>query len=100
MTPAALPVTAPAPFDALPPLWLLAVLLLTPEQFQQVCAENPEAVLELAADGHMITRPPNGSETGARSSELNVQLMQFAWTSGRSTVFDSSTCSTCLIGRC
>jgi hypothetical protein len=29
-------------------------LSLTPDQFAQVCAANPEAVLELAADGTLI----------------------------------------------
>jgi len=39
---------------------------LTPEQFELVCAENREAVLELAADGHVIAMTPTGSETSGR----------------------------------
>ena len=41
-------------------------LRLTPEQFELVCAENREAVLELGADGRVIAMTPTGSETGSR----------------------------------
>jgi Uma2 family endonuclease len=40
------------------PLQLPADLRLTPEQFEQGCAANPEAMLELSADGQLITMPP------------------------------------------
>ena len=30
------------------------MLRLTPEQFERVCRVNPDAVLELAADGQLI----------------------------------------------
>ncbi len=33
-------------------------LRLTPEQFERVCQTNPEAVLELAADGQLIAMTP------------------------------------------
>jgi hypothetical protein len=49
-------------------LRLLPDLRLTPEQFALVCTENREAVLELAADGRLISMTPVGSETGARPS--------------------------------
>ena len=49
-------------------------LRLTPEQFELVCAENREAVLELAADGRVIAMTPTGSETSGRNSELLFQL--------------------------
>ncbi len=57
----------------LPPL-LLLVLRLTPEQFALVCAANPEAVLELAADGRLITMTPTGGETSHRNSRLLTRL--------------------------
>ncbi|WP_396122605.1 hypothetical protein [Cyanobium sp. CH-040] len=41
-------------------------LRLTPEQFAIVCEANPEAVLELAADGQLIRMTPTGGDTGAR----------------------------------
>ena len=74
-----------------PPLQLPADLRLTPAQFAQVCAANPEAVLELSADGHLITMTPTGGETGSRNSELTYQLKAFAGRSRSWKVFDSST---------
>jgi hypothetical protein len=46
------------PFAALEPLRLPAALRLTPEQFELVCAENREAVLELAANGTVLAGLP------------------------------------------
>lgn len=46
------------------PAALMGSLRLNPEQFAQLCAANPEAVLELAADGSLIPMTPTGSETG------------------------------------
>ena len=66
-------------------------LRLTPEQFELVCAENREAVLELAADGRVIALTPTGSETGSRNGELFFQLKLYAKLSGDWKAFDSST---------
>jgi Uma2 family endonuclease len=33
-------------------------LRLSPEQFTQLCQANPEAVLELQADGSILAMPP------------------------------------------
>jgi len=73
------------------PLQLPADLRLTAEQFAQVCAANPEAVLELSADGHLITMTPTGGETGSRNSDLIFQLRAFASCAKGWKVFDSST---------
>jgi len=85
------PTSPPAPLDAVAPLRLPAELRLTPEQFEQVCAENREAVLELASDGRVITMTPTGSETGARNSRLLMRLLMWADQYGGWKVFDSST---------
>jgi Uma2 family endonuclease len=77
--------TSPAPALRLPP-----DLHLTPEQFELVCAENRDAVLELAADGRVIAMTPTGSETGARNSELAFQLKLYSNRVGGWKVFDSS----------
>ena len=66
-------------------------LRLTPEQFALVCEANPEAVLELAADGQLITMTPTGGSTGRRNTRLSFQLEQWARTQGGWEVFDSST---------
>ncbi|MCS5698643.1 Uma2 family endonuclease [Cyanobium sp. FGCU-52] len=84
------PGEAAAPFDALAPLRFPADLRLTPEQFALVCAENREAVLELAADGRLIAMTPTGSETGARNSRLIMRLALWADQQGGWKVFDSS----------
>ncbi|MEX1324485.1 MAG: Uma2 family endonuclease [Synechococcaceae cyanobacterium] len=90
MTLAANPAAGSAQRDALPPLRLPEDLRLTPEQFERVCAANPEAVLELSADGRVIAMTPTGGETSRRNSELLFQLNTFARTSGNWLVFDSS----------
>lgn len=90
MTVAASTVHGTAGFDAPATLRLPLDLRLTPEQFGLVCAENPDAVLELAADGQLITMTPTGSETGARNSRLVMRLLLWADQQGGWKVFDSS----------
>jgi Uma2 family endonuclease len=80
-----------AALDVLAPLRLPPDLRLTPEQFALVCAENREAVLELAADGRVIAMTPTGSETGLRNGELFFQLKLYAKQTGSWKAFDSST---------
>jgi len=86
-TSAQLPELEPAP------LLLPLDLRLTPEQFERVCQANPEAVLELAADGHLIVMTPTGGETGARSLRLGQRLLLWADGPGAGAwiAFDSST---------
>lgn len=79
------------PFHALSQLRFPPGLRLTPEQFALLCAENREAVLELAADGSLIVMAPAGSETGARNSRLEMRLLLWADQQGRWKVFGSST---------
>ena len=64
----------PEPGDAFVPLRFPNGLRLTADQFALVCAANPEAVLELGADGQLIAMTPTGSETGARSINLMIAL--------------------------
>jgi Uma2 family endonuclease len=67
-------------------------LTFTPSQFAEVCAANPEAVLELAADGTLIEIPLTGGSTGARNSRLVAQLENWAVAADLGwIVFDSST---------
>jgi Uma2 family endonuclease len=82
--------TSPVTFDALAPLRLPADLRLTLEQFQLVCAENREAVLELAADGRLIWMPPVGGETSLQNAALSFQLAQFAHHTGTWISFSSA----------
>ena len=66
-------------------------LRLSPEQFALVCEANPEAVLELAADGQLISVTPTGGDTGRRNTRLLTRLQTWADRQGGWTVFDSST---------
>ena len=83
--------TSPPAFDARASLRFPADLRLTSEQFELVCAENREAVLELDADGRLIAMSATGSETGSRNGELFFQLKLFASRAGGWKAFDSST---------
>ena len=77
--------------DLRAPLHLPWDLRLTPEQFERVCQANPDAVLELAADGQLIAMTPTGGETSARNSALLVQLaLAIGRTSLALKIFDSS----------
>ena len=91
MTLAPPPATAETAGASLPPLLLPADLRLSPEQFARVCEANPEAVLELAADGQLIAMTPTGGDTGRRNSRLIAQLQTWADQQGGWEVFDSST---------
>jgi Uma2 family endonuclease len=87
---------APSPDVAQPseqgpvPLRLPLDLRLSPEQFELVCEANPDAVLELAADGHLIAMTPTGGETSSRNGEILYQLRRFARSRGDWRMFDSS----------
>ena len=80
------------PFGSLTlPMALSASLRLTPEQFERLCLANPDAVLELAADGSLIPMTPTGSETSGRNSSLLIGLSQAVQASGLPLkLFDSS----------
>jgi Uma2 family endonuclease len=89
--PDAAPAAHKAAVSGLAPLLLPHDLRLTPEQFALVCEENPDAVLELAADGLLITMTPTGGETGRRNTRLLTRLQTWADLRGGWEVFDSST---------
>jgi Uma2 family endonuclease len=80
-----------APHGPVAALLLPPTLRLTPEQFALVCEANPEAVLELAADGQLISMPPTGGDTGRRNTRLLTSLQTWADRQCGWGVFDSST---------
>ena len=84
------PVTTQPPELEAAPLLLPWDLRLTPEQFERVCQANPEAVLELAADGHLIVMTPTGGETSSRNGQLLYQLQGFCRRHKGWRLFDSS----------
>jgi hypothetical protein len=82
---------AATPADAPAPLRFPSRLRLTPDQFALLCAENRDAVLELAADGRVLAMTPTESETGARHARLEMRLLLWADRQGGWKVFGSST---------
>jgi len=56
-----------------------------------VCEANPDAVLELAADGQLISMLPTGGDTGRRNTRLITRLQTWTERQGGWEVFDSST---------
>ena len=86
------PSTLESTIPAGPMLTLPTTLRLTAAQFAEVCAANPEAVLELDADGHLIEMTPTGGETGSRNQTLGALLWLAVRQGGLPLkVFDSST---------
>jgi Uma2 family endonuclease len=65
-------------------------LRLTPAQFERVCQVNPEAVLELTAEGLLIVMTPTGGETSSRNGQLLYQLQVFCRRHKGLRLFDSS----------
>ena len=82
--------------DHLAPLLLPEGLRLTADQFAAVCQANPDAVLELAASGHLIHMTPTGSETGARNSTLLILLGLAVRSSMLPLMLFDSSCGFCL----
>lgn len=81
-----------SPADLRAPLLLPDDLQLTAEQFATVCQANPNAVLELDADGHLIHMTPTGGETGSRNQSLGALLWNTVRGAGLPLkLFDSST---------
>ena len=64
---------------------------MTPDQFYDFCAANPDLRIELTAEGEIVIIPLTGAETGYRNSELTAQLRNWSRRDGRGRAFDSNT---------
>ena len=64
---------------------------ISDRDFEQLCADNPEAKLETNAQGQLIIMSPTGSQSGQRNGKLFFQVE--LWNSQRrlGVTFDSST---------
>ena len=83
---------APPVDTHVPPSFVLDVhSVLSGEDFDQLCRDNPDTRMELTAKGELILMAPTGSKTGLRNSELNRQFANWAKADGTGLVFDSST---------
>ena len=67
------------------------IIMLTREQFYQLCETNPELKLERNAQGELIVMPPTGGETGRSNSSVNGQIWFWNEQNQLGEVFDSST---------
>jgi Uma2 family endonuclease len=67
------------------------IVTLTRDQFQKLCAANPDVKLERSANGDLIIVAPTGGETGTRNAELIAALVMWNKQSQLGKVFDSST---------
>lgn len=66
-------------------------IILTDEQFELLCRENPELRLELTAQRELVIMPPTGSESGWRSGEVYFALTAWSKQDRTGLSFDSST---------
>jgi Uma2 family endonuclease len=85
--------TATTPKFLIDPLLLdvtNAKLTVTPEQFDQLCIDNPDLRLELTKDGELIVMAPAGGETSKKNSRLNLLVGIWNEQSELGEVFESS----------
>lgn len=61
------------------------------DHFLELCAHNPEAVVERTAEGELIIIAPTGGESGRRNSRLIQILDSWAMRDRSGVAFDSST---------
>jgi Uma2 family endonuclease len=71
---------------------LPSILVLTDEQFYQLCQVNRDLRIERSAEGELIIMPPTGGETGNRNIEIAFQLQAWSRQNNLGIAFDSSTC--------
>jgi Uma2 family endonuclease len=69
----------------------LSTLRLTTEQFQELCAANPDRPLELTAEGILVIMSPVGGESGGREWKLGGQLFVWNEAAQLGEAFSSST---------
>jgi Uma2 family endonuclease len=67
-----------------------AKLTVTPEQFDQLCVDNPDLRLELTKDGELIVMAPVGGEGSARNLDLALEVGIWNRQSNLGQAFDSS----------
>ncbi|NCJ07926.1 Uma2 family endonuclease [Synechococcales cyanobacterium C] len=69
-----------------------SITTLSGEQFDRLCADNPEIKFERTPAGELVIMSPTGGETGKDNAELSSDFV--IWNRGTKlgVVFDSSTC--------
>jgi Uma2 family endonuclease len=78
--------------ECIPPeLMALTHRRVTPEEFEQLCAEYRDLRLELTSTGELIVMTGTGPRTGRRNSNLTRQLDEWTEKDATGICFDSST---------
>jgi Uma2 family endonuclease len=92
MTTAIRPTSETSAIDR-PPLFLdvsHAVLRVTPDQFDQLCKDNPDLRLELTKDGELIVMAPAGGESSRKNIDLATDVNIWNRQTKLGEAFDSS----------
>lgn len=63
---------------------------MTPDEFYQFCALNPDLNVELTEEGEIVFMSPSGAGTGARNLYISAALWQWTEENGQGIAFDSS----------
>jgi Uma2 family endonuclease len=71
---------------------LSSVVSLTDEQFDHLCAANPEVKFERTSTGELVIMSPTGGETGRKNATLIARFVIWNEQESLGVVFDSSTC--------
>lgn len=71
---------------------LTPLIRLTDDQFEQLCAANPETKFERTPTGELVIMSPTGGETGKDNVEIAADFVIWNRRSQLGVVFDSSTC--------
>jgi Uma2 family endonuclease len=66
-------------------------LIVTPEQFDRLCVNNPDLRLELTPNRELIVMAPVGGESGKKNFRLSGQLFVWNERTELGEAFDSST---------
>ena len=65
-------------------------LKVSPEQFDQLCLDNPDSRLELTKDGELIVMSPAGGDSSRQNLDLAVEVALWNRQTKRGQAFDSS----------
>jgi Uma2 family endonuclease len=69
----------------------ISTLNFTPEQFERLCAANPDRSLELTSQGELVVIPPVGGESGRGELKLGGRVLNWSEETGLGEAFSSST---------
>lgn len=72
-------------------LTLYPTVILSDQQFQQLCRHNRDLRLERTAQGELVIMPPTGGVTGNRNIKITTQLELWTSQTNLGIAFDSST---------